>query len=67
MKKLRMSAVVMTAAIMMSPAARGFDFSEGNDDREWRTLQDAWTLDAPGTVPMLRSYAERNPTGIHGR
>ena len=60
-----MSAVVMTAAIMISPAARGFDFSEGNDDREWRTLQDAWTLDAPGTVPMLRSYAEQNPTGIH--
>lgn len=60
-----MSAVVMTAAIVMSPAARGFDFSEGNDDREWRTLQDAWTLDAPGTVPMLRTYAEQNPTGIH--
>lgn len=54
MKKLRMSAVVMTAAIMMSPAARGFDFSEGNDDREWRTLQDAWTLDAPGTLHLLQ-------------
>lgn len=42
-----------------------FRFSEGEPDSEWRTLLDAYKLDAPGTTDMLRRYAERNQAGMH--
>lgn len=42
-----------------------YDFSEGNPATEWRTLLDAYRLDAPGTADMLRDYTARYPSGMH--
>lgn len=58
-------AALLSLIISTGVSADAFHFSEGEPEMEWRTLMDAYTLDAPGTADMLRRYADRYPTGMH--
>lgn len=66
MNKLMLSvaAFVAAATLNIQPAV-AFDFSEGDPDTCWKTILDAYRLEAPGTAGMLREYTDTHPAGKH--
>lgn len=58
-------ATILSLFLSIGLQVSAFDFSEGEPEMQWKTLLDAYRLDAPGTASMLRRYADMYPAGMH--